>query len=51
MMVKNQYDGKIDLLKLIFLFHLPEIIYRVNGLLCRWFLEGETEILVLIHQF
>ena len=30
MMVKNQYDGKIDLLKLIFRFHLPETIYRVK---------------------
>ena len=31
MIVKNQYDGKIDLLKLIFRFHLPETIYRVNN--------------------
>ena len=44
MAVKNQYDGKIDLSKLIFPFHLPETIYR-------WFLEGGTEILVLINQF
>ena len=29
MMVKNQYDGKTDLLKLTFRFHLPETIYRV----------------------
>ena len=30
MIVKNQYDGKIDFLKLIFCFHLLETIYRVN---------------------
>ena len=30
MMVKNQYDGKIDLLKLIFRFHVPETINRVK---------------------
>ena len=28
MIVKNKYDGKIDLLKLMFRFHLPETIYR-----------------------
>ena len=44
MAVKNQYDGKIDLSKLISRVHLPETIYR-------WFLEGETEVLVLINQF
>ena len=27
---KLQYDGNIDLLKLIFPFHLPETIYRVK---------------------
>ena len=27
---KNQYDGKIDLLKLIFWFYIPENIYRVK---------------------
>ena len=31
MIVKNQYDGKIDLSQLIFWFHLPEIIYRTNN--------------------
>ena len=30
MIVKNQYNSKIDLLKLIFPFHLPETIYRVK---------------------
>ena len=28
MVVKNQYDGKIDLFKLIFRFHFSETIYR-----------------------
>ena len=41
MVIKNQCDGKIDLPKLVFWFHLPETIYR----------EGGTEILVLINQF
>ena len=30
MIVKSQYDGKIDLLKLTFRFLLPETIYRVK---------------------
>ena len=30
MIGKNQYDGKIDLLKQIFRFHLPETIYRIK---------------------
>ena len=44
MVVKDKYDGKIDLLKLILPVHLPGTIYN-------WFLEGEPEILVLINQF
>ena len=43
MMIQNQYNGKIGLFKLIFwllTFQKP------STLLCRWFLEGETEILV-----
>ena len=29
MVVKNQYDGKIDLFKLIFRFHFSETIYQI----------------------
>ena len=46
---KNQYDSKIDLLKLIFRLHLPETIRLFLDI--RLCLESETKIFVLINQF
>ena len=43
MRVKNQYDGKIDLLKLLVRFHLPEAIYRL--------LVHLPETIYIVHRY